>query len=365
MIKNFTLSILAATLSFSGFAQTCTPDGSFSGEAPGIYPVTPLEPSCDLIAAKTIVSLTDTFVQNIPIVGNVTLYFDAMQVNSIDGLPAGLTFETDVMASATAGSPFGLWLNSGLIPNQTSALGCAFVYGSGGDWDALLNGGPNNDGVYPLTFHVDARIAGSVPDISIIIATGSWISTVDPGVGGGELLIDQELHVLPGYSTINAVVAGEVNPDPFMNENYSVASNPDVTYNWSVTNGTITGGQGTNAVTVEWDGSPTGNIQVELTDGGCYGISDLDVTVNPVGIANADLSNLRVWPNPSSGIFEISGLIAGSRLEITDLSGRVFHSEQVNIGTKTLLDLSDDQSGVYLLRVTNDKGTTTKRIIKN
>ena len=358
MMKNFTLSILAATLSLSGFAQTCTPDGSFSGSAPGIYPTTALVPSCDLVAAKTTVSLTDTTVDlPPPLIGTAILYFDAMRVNSIDGLPAGLTFETD--------APSGIWYNAGTVPNQTSAIGCAFVYGTGGEWDALLNGGPNNDGVYPLTFHVDARIHSSVPDLSIVVANGSWISTVDPSVGGGELLIEQEIHVLPGYDTIVAVVSGNLNPNPFVAETYSVGAMVGVTYNWTVTNGTITSGQGTNEVTVEWDGSPTGNISVDLTDGGCQGTSERNVNVNPVGIAGANLNNLKVWPNPSSGIFEISGLIAGSRLEVTDLSGRVLHADQINLGTKTLLDLSDDRSGIYLLRVVSNAGTTTKRIVKN
>ena len=358
MIKNFTLSILAATLSFSGFAQSCTPDGAFAGSPPGIYPTTALVPSCDLVAAKTTVSLTDTTVPlPPPLSGTAILYFDAMRVNSIDGLPAGLIFDTDA-ANDT-------WFNTGTVPNQSSALGCAFVYGTGGDWDALLNGGPNSDGVYPLTFHVDARIHSSVPDLSIVVANGSWISTVDPSVGGGELLIEQEIHVLPGYDTISAVVSGEANPNPFVAEYYSVNGSGNVTYTWSVTNGTITGGQGTTEVEVVWDGSPTGNIQVELTDGGCYGVSDLDVNTNTVGIANTDLSNLIVWPNPSSGIFEIVGLDEASLIQVVDVSGRTIFENRINAGSKVTLDLSDDQAGIYLLRVTTTSGTTTKRIIKN
>lgn len=363
MIKNFTLTVLAATLSFSGFTQTCTPDGAFSGEAPGIYPLTPLTPSCDLIAAKTIVSLTDTFLSGIPIVGDVTLYFDAMQVNSIDGLPAGLTFETDVMASANGSSPFGIWLNSGSVPNQTSALGCAFVYGTSGDWDALLNGGPNNDGIYPVTFHVDARIAGSVPDISIIVANGSWISTLDPSVGGGELLIEQEIHVLPGYDTITAVVTGNANPGPFVAETYSVVALPGVTFNWTITNGTIISGQGTNEVTVEWDGSPTGNISVEMTDGNCQGNAERNVIVHQVGISDSNLNNLKVWPNPSNGLFVINGLKSGCVLNIYSLEGKLLTQQISGSEKQTDLDLNSFEKGMYLLQVTGQNHRLTQRLI--
>ena len=356
MIKNFTLFLFTATLSFSGLAQTCSPDGTFSGEAPGIYPTTALEPNCDLIAAKTIVSLTDTFLTDVPIVGSATLYFDAMRVNSVEGLPAGLTFDTD--------APSDTWYNTGVIPNQVSAIGCALVYGTGGDWDALLNGGPNSDGVYPLVFHVDARIASSDPDLSVFVPNGSWISTVDASLGGGELLIEQEIHVLPGYDTISAVVIGETSPIPFTSETYSVEANPDVTFFWYVDDGTITGGQGTNEVTVEWGGE-SGILHVEMTDGECYGYADIDVTIINVGMASASLSNLKVWPNPSSGVFEIVGLDGASMIQVLDLSGRTIFEDQINVASKVAIDLGNDQSGVYLLRVTSALGTATKRIIKN
>jgi hypothetical protein len=366
MIKNFTLSILAATLSFSSFAQTCTPDGSFSGEAPGIYPVTPLEPSCNLIAAKTIVSLTDSIFE-VDFIGPVFAYIDAMRVLEVTGLPAGLTFETDVMASADLNSPFGIWFNSGAIPNQVAAIGCAFAYGTGGEWDALINGGPNSDGIYPIEFVVDARIAQTSPDLSafLLLPNGTWISDPDfISYTGGPFTILQEVIVLPGYDIISAVITGETNPMPFASETYSVEANPDITYFWHTDGGTITGGQGTNEVTIEWGGG-TGLLLVEMTDGECYGYADIDVTIINVGVANADLSNLKVWPNPSSGMFEIVGLDEASMIQVLDLSGRTIFEDRINVGSKVILDLSDDQPGVYLLRITADSGTTTKRIIKN
>lgn len=352
MKRTFT-SILFALITAAGFSQTCTPDASFAGSPPGIYPITPLAPNCDLITPKTIVSLTDTIV-NAPIVGDVLAYIDAMRVIEVIGLPAGLTFETDVMASADLQSPFGIWYNTGTIPNQTSALGCAFVYGTGGQWDALINGGPNSDGVYPIEFIVDARIAQTSPDLSAFLPNGTWMS--DPNYSnltGGPFSILQEIVVLPGYDTISTTVTGETNPVPFVGHNYSVGANPDVTYNWSVTNGTITGGQGTNEVTVEWDGSPTGNVMVEMTDGGCYGTSDLDITANTVGISSSGDQVIGVWPNPTTGLLQLKGVKPGWPIEIHDLTGKKVHTS-ITSREQHQVDLSHLQSGIYLLSLKGD-----------
>ena len=360
MTRTFT-SILLACTTLTGYSQTCTPDQLYLGAAPGIYPTTALVPNCNLIAAKTISALTDTLVPS-PLGGDIIVYIDAMRINSTVGIPAGLTFETDVMASADVNSPYGIWLNTGAIGSQAPALGCAFAYGTGGDWDNLLNGGPNNDGVYPIDFIVDARIAQTSPNVSFILPNGTWLSEAE-SLTGGAFPISTFLEVLPGYDTISATVSGNTNPNPFSGETYSVGANPNVAYNWSVTNGTITAGQGTNEVTVEWDGSPTGNISVDLTDGGCFGTSDLDVNVNPVGVYNAYESNLKVWPNPSNGEFNIGGLEIGSVVELTDVSGRVILNSTTTRAVQTI-NINEKPDGLYILRTLSAQGTTVTRIMK-
>lgn len=359
MTKLYT-SIFLLFATFSALGQTCTPDNSFVGSAPGIYPTTTLAPNCDLIAAKTIISLTDTVVPN-PLGGTVLVYIDAMRVNEVQGLPAGITFETDVMASAGTGAPYGIWLNTGSVPNQTSALGCAFGYGTGGQWDALLGGGPNSDGVYPIDFIVDARIAQTVPDFSLFIPNGSWLSD-NAGLTGGAFVLSQTITVLPGYDTLNAVIAGDVNVAPATPYTYSVGNDPNVTYNWSVTNGTITGGQGTNEVTVEWNGAPTGNVEVELTDAGCYGITDMDVTSTSIGISGNAQVDFFVAPNPSTGIFNITSSEKIVGLQVTDVSGRVVHNANGNL---TAIDITDSPAGLYMVRIQTSTGFGFSRILKH
>lgn len=349
-----------------GFAQTCTPDGNFANAAPGLYPDGPLGPSCELVAAKTIVGLTDTVVSvTNPIPITATLYITRLRINSVTGLPAGLAVSTDVIGTADANAPWGYWDNTGTVPNQTSALGCAYVYGSGGDWDAAVGGGPNNDGEYPLVFEVDAYVASADPAfVSSFIGLPAWVSTIDPGVGGGSFLIYDTLVVAPDYANISTTISGSENVNPGQPYTYSVPQDPNVDYNWTVTGGTIQSGQGTNQIEVIWTGS--GTVEVDLTDGGCQGTDDLAVTALATGIDALAQLRAEVFPNPSNGQFNIQvGTEEALTIRIMDLSGKTVATKQFAGSNLYSFDLMNAPAGVYLLEIESTSGRTFKRLVKN
>ena len=167
----FTLLLVATNV----FGQ-CTPNPAFSNAPYGIYPYGPILMDCSgENATVTIVGLSDTTLDAIP--GTpVTLILDAMRVDTVLGLPAGLSIETDVMASASADAPYGEWIFTGTSPNFDPAVGCMKITGSPSNWAAASTGGPNNDGVFPLAILINQRLAFSNPDISFIIPNGTWFS---------------------------------------------------------------------------------------------------------------------------------------------------------------------------------------------
>lgn len=346
-------------------AQTCNPDAQFAGSPAGLYPGGPLGPTCELTAPKTIVSLTDTLVQTgNAFVPEATLYITRMRINSVTGLPAGLQLSTDVMGSADVNAPWGYWDNTGTIPNQTSAFGCAFVYGTSGDWDAAVGGGPNNDGEYPLVFEVDAFIADANPAILPLIGGAQWVSTIDPATGGGVFLILDTLVIPSDYASISTVVSGDENVEPGTQYTYSVPQDPNVTYNWTATNGTIVSGQGTNSVDVTWNGS--GNIEVELTDGGCQGVDDLDVTAITTGLDEVAGINASIYPNPSNGIFTLQLESTDAiNIRIMDVSGKVVRSEKLAGSTLYNIDMQNARIGIYVMEIETTEGRTFKKLIKN
>lgn len=79
----------------------------------------------------------------------------------------------------------------------------------------------------------------------------------------------------------------------------------------------------------------------------------------------ADTRTLSVRPNPFSSSISIAGLVGGgTELTVLDASGRVVHRHAARTGLTTNLGLSWLEAGGYLLLVTNDRGTTATRIIK-
>lgn len=360
------ISMLFVATAFS-FAQTCTPDPQYAGSAPGLYPAGPLGPTCELTAPKTIVSLTDTTVSvTTPFPITTTLFITRMKVTEVTGLPPGLEFATDVMASADpVEAPWGIWENTGTIPNQTAALGCGYIFGTGGDWDAAVGGGPNNDGEYPLVFQVDAFVQqADNPGVGGLIGLPTWVSNINPSFGGGNFVIYDTLVVPTDYADISTTITGESNIEPGSTYVYSVPQDPNVTYDWTVLNGSIESGQGTNEIEVIWSGN--GVVEVNLTDGGCEGADGLPVTAITTGLDEVAGTNASVYPNPSNGEFNLR--VANTdvlQARVVDVSGKVILSQQFAGSNLYSLDLNNVKSGIYILELESETGKTYKRLIKN
>lgn len=73
---------------------------------------------------------------------------------------------------------------------------------------------------------------------------------------------------------------------------YYIAANAGSSYNWAIAGGTITSGQNTNSVTVNWNNGVLGNLAVtETSAGGCSGSASINVTLtSPVVSAGNDVS---------------------------------------------------------------------------
>jgi hypothetical protein len=84
-----------------------------------------------------------------------------------------------------------------------------------------------------------------------------------------------------------------------------------------------------------------------------------------VGINNLKKSKLSVYPNPATDkiTIETSPTPTKSQLSILNLTGQELISQQVS-GRKTVTVINSLPSGVYFVRVTNDRTVTVGKIIK-
>ncbi|WP_306354015.1 T9SS type A sorting domain-containing protein [Flavobacterium sp. '19STA2R22 D10 B1'] len=73
-----------------------------------------------------------------------------------------------------------------------------------------------------------------------------------------------------------------------------------------------------------------------------------------------------MYPNPTKDIFTLESTLSGiNTIEVTDINGRTVKTVKANGVNQTQVNISDLTTGVYLVKVQTEAGTSTKKIIKN
>lgn len=76
--------------------------------------------------------------------------------------------------------------------------------------------------------------------------------------------------------------------------------------------------------------------------------------------------NHRIYPNPTSGLFSIANLPINSTIQIFDITGRVvFQDVSSKEAHNHIVNINNFKNGVYLLKLTDDKGHNLYKLIKN
>jgi len=79
-------------------------------------------------------------------------------------------------------------------------------------------------------------------------------------------------------------------------------------------------------------------------------------------LGNNLLSSVKVFPNPSDGLVNISGIIPGTSLTITDLQGKVL-MEKIADSDNTEFDLTGYQPGVYFVKISQNGKSIFRKIV--
>ena len=73
-------------------------------------------------------------------------------------------------------------------------------------------------------------------------------------------------------------------------------------------------------------------------------------------------SQVSVYPNPSNGNFTIN-VYKEYNMSVYDITGRVICTKLINDGASSI-DLSNHNSGIYFVRLTNDNESKVIRVVK-
>ena len=181
------------------------------------------------------------------------------------------------------------------------------------------------------------------------VGSVSVSETTADGCIGDEVIYDVNVQCVVSGNEIT----GPVGPEAFSNSTYTCNGATNSTYNWTVTNGVIASGQGTNTVNILWASTGLGNVSVvETTAEGCIGTTlSQDVVVIPTNVE--ELSNAMIlYPNPVATELNLqttSDLI-GTDLFVFDALGKQILKQQI-LSTNTIINTSSFAVGNYVVKV--------------
>lgn len=267
---------------------------------------------------------------------------------------------------------------------------------------------PNQPGSVtgPTTNICSSTVQYSVPNVAgasgynwtnpagTTIASGQGSPTillnVSPAFNTGQLTVTATTTLCtPGTSTPRTItitgkpnmpVAITANPGAWCNGGYVNFSAPAVTplpvYNWTVINGTIQAGQGSNNIDVQW-GTGAGTVNVSASNGcGTSNMKSQSFSSScreeeqQLAVSSGS-QQLTVYPNPAHDKVTVSiDAIENAvfSIKLSDISGRTVLTENRD-GMEGLneyeLDLSHFAKGVYMLRVSSgDMNENIKVVIE-
>lgn len=102
-----------------------------------------------------------------------------------------------------------------------------------------------------------------------------------------------------------------------------------------------------------------------VNDNGSILVDDFHMeegTANTEEFASAAFS---VFPNPSNSVVNVANAGNIDTINVVDINGRTVKSAKFNGAAEAQVNISDLANGVYLMTIASDKGTATKKIVKN
>lgn len=201
---------------------------------------------------------------------------------------------------------------------------------------------------------------------------GAWVDVDSDGTIEGWTANLPIIHVETWSSDVcagtNIIVDADItcNPDEWTADiDASVFNgNEPYTYEWST-------GSDDEDITVDAEGDYTLMVKDEdFCEGSeTFTVANGDIACNlSTGKLNEVGFSFTVLPNPNNGVFNIAFEAAQSEsvnMELQSLKGDVVFAQSMNIsnGATKSLDLSGLASGVYVMKIASEKGSTFEKII--
>lgn len=298
----------------SGFNYTTYPtNGILNAGTSGCIIIT----SSNVIASIGTYPLTLNVIYNVQFLGNVASTIKGYKINVQNSIPLGMT--TKVYHESCPGKMDGS-IKIKAVGGKTHYL---FALGNNtySSNDSFTNLGA---GIY--TTYVKDSMG------TIISKTDTIKSNPKPTIGS---------------------ILGPINVSPLLTAPYGVNQQSGLTFAWSVTNGILLNGQGTNAVQITWGNQTgTGSLFVKATNNfGCDDTTSLTVNIKSSGLNEITSAIKPIYPNPTSDLIHLELTDKNAKItsiKLFDCSGKLvaIFSPKDNPAT---IDMTTYQQGYYWL----------------
>ena len=165
--------------------------------------------------------------------------------------------------------------------------------------------------------------------------------------------------------------------DSIVTSNLTINNAIDTSTSFSLSTRTITANL--SSVTYQWVDCVTGlfiqgatNQSYKVTKNGQYAVilnvnscSDTSSCINVNGLGTMYIydSEIKIYPNPNKGQFQIE-LATGSQVIITDVLGRELYNQQLSAGIETV-SMEGKQIGIYFITILNENYKIVRQITVN
>jgi hypothetical protein len=162
------------------------------------------------------------------------------------------------------------------------------------------------------------------------------------------------------------IITGPVNlAGGMLTASYTSTNTSGLSHIWSINNGVIQSGQGTNSITVLWGNTGPYSVHLVVEDNNiCKNTRTVYVTKG-VGVNSfhPPLENIIIYPNPVNSTVRISFNSEGIKMiEICNEIGQVIIRS--TSPKEITLDMNTYPKGIYFIKVSDENGSVVKRIVK-
>ncbi len=301
----------------------------------------------------TLIDSTASSTYLITPIGPSTTYFIRGEGNCVTPGSCG-QIVVNVLPAKTGAVNDTICNNGNVVVNGTT-----YNAGNPSGTEVISNVGPNNcDSTVTVNLNILAVKTGTITQTicfgdSIIVNGTTYNTTV---TGATEVFTNIGPNMCDSTVTINLTVSSAINIAVTNTAPTLTATQSGATYRWLDCDNSfaIISGETNQAYTA----TSTGNYAVEITIGNCVDTSACENVMTTNLVTNNNFNQINIFPSPANNVINVNlgNITTAVNFTLTSIDGKVIYQANNVNDTKTAIDISNNATGVYFLKVeTNNK----------